>query len=317
MTSLFRRRLRKYLVRPVQQSRFGVAVRRRIFRFLEWARGYPELHAFFEARIGYKLNLENPSTFNEKVQWKKLYDRNPLLPVTADKYRVRGYIRSRLGAGRAEQVLIPLLHVTRRPKTIPFDSLPDEYIIKANHGSGTNIIVTPERQIDRRDVIASCRGWLRLPYGYEKHEWAYEKIRRRIIIEPLLKDEAGEIPLDYKVHMIHGSCAYISVDVDRFSSHTRTLYTPRWEKLPVRHRVPMGPDIPKSPALHTMLELSERLSEPFDFVRVDFYLVNDRVYFGELTHYPGSGARPYDPTSFDEDLGAMWTVQRHYWKGNE
>lgn len=269
---------------------------------------YPRERAKFLERHGYPLNLKSPQSFNEKLIWKKIHDRNPLLPIVADKYRVREYIRSRLGDKTAEAVLIPLYHVSKDPRDIPFDSLPASYVAKANHASGWNLLIK-NGSTSREEVFRTCAYWLTTPYGGHKHEWTYRNIPRRVVFEKFLTDASGKVPKDYKFFMIHGICRMIQVDSDRFDGHTRTLYSPDWERLDVTLKFPAGPDIVRPTNLEGMLEIAKSLSSDFDFVRVDLYSIGEKVYFGELTHYPGSGMEKFSPTEFDLKLGSYWHMK--------
>jgi len=170
----------------------------------------------FYYKLGYQLNLQDPQSFNEKSIWKKIYDRNPLLPITTDKYQVRSYITKVLGEEKAKEILIPLLYVTEQPETIPFERLPPAFMVKPNHASGLHIIV--ERgDYNQEEIIKNCRRWLKTSYGHEKLEWAYQLIKRKIIIEELLREDDGKIPKEFLFHMFHGKCKRISVVFDRMN----------------------------------------------------------------------------------------------------
>jgi hypothetical protein len=276
--------------------------------------GYRKEKKRFFIRKGYKPDLNNPRSFCEKLVWKKINDRNPLLRVTADKYRVRSYITQLLGQERAGEILIPLLHVTDNPNTIPFDDLPDSYIAKANHGSGWNIIVDGNDKT-REEVIANCKKWLSTPYGLDKHEWAYQKIKRLITIEELLKDQ-NKLPNDYKFYVFHGICRLVRVSFSRFNDAASSNFNRNWTFIPLTHRTKkQGPIIDKPKNYDTMLSLAEELAQDFDFVRVDLYNIDGKIFFGELTHYPGSGS-PSMPADFDFELGRHWELIPEYWTGN-
>lgn len=276
--------------------------------------GYRDVKRKFHARLGYPLDLSHPRSFNEKVTWKKLFDRNPLLPVTADKYSVRDYVERAMQGSGLELALIPLLHVSSSGEDIPFDTLSPDYIVKSNHGSGSVVIVRDGR-VDREEVTEWCKQWLRRPYGFQSGQWAYRRIPRKIVIEELLTDENGEVPNDIKFYMFHGQCRLIHVDHNRFRSHTRALYDQHWNFLPVANNSkPQGAPMDKPPELGRMLQVAERLAAGFDFVRVDLYLLNRQIYFGELTHYPVGGVGRFDPVEFDFELGAHWRLQPAYWK---
>jgi len=260
----------------------------------------------FEERHGYPLDLKNPKSFNQKICWKKIYDRNKLIPVTSDKYLVYDYIRNVLGEDKIK--LIPLLFVTDDPRLIPFDKLPEEYIIKANHGSGKNMVIERGSKINKDDIIRQCQKWLATPYGLRKHEWAYQPIKRKIIIQALLRDSQGLLPADYKFYVFHGKCKVVQVSQDRRGEHKLNLYTPQWNPINAKKRYPLGEIIEPPRKLEEMIKLAEILSDHFSFVRVDFYLIEDSIYFGELTHYPGSGRSCFTPTSFDFELGSYWDL---------
>lgn len=285
-----------------------------LYQLYEKIFGYPNLKKQFKERLGYDLDLKSPISFNQKLCWKKVNDCNPLLPEAADKYRVREYVQNVLGKKKADQVLIPLLYVTDKPESIPFDSLPGEYIIKATHRSGQNIIVTEEKPINRSQIIEQCENLLVKPYGLLKHEWPYQKVPRKIIIEKLIRDSNGKLPKDYKIHMLNGECVLIMVVDNRFGDIRKNYYTQDWKLLDIEWEGHRGAEIPKPQKLNEMLEISRLLSEPFDFVRVDLYYVDDEIYFGELTHYPFSGMGKFIPQSFDFEMGSSWNLEPGYWK---
>ena len=262
----------------------------------------------FYKKLGYRLNLKNPRSFNEKVVWKKIYNRNPLLPVTVDKYQVRTYLKKILGKEKAEEILIPLLYVTDQPETIPFEKLPSAFIAKPNHASGLNIIVE-NGQFNKGKIIKALQGWLKICYGLNKLEWAYQPVKRKIIIEELLYDKNGNAPKRFKFHIFHGKCKLVRVFFDKkhvSSSH----FDEKWNFLPVKmSTLPQGPKIRKPKNYKSMLALAEKIAEPFDYIRVDLYNLNGKIYFGELTHYPNSGRGRFEPNSFDFELGTHWKIE--------
>jgi len=280
--------------------------------------GYKKQKQSFYKSLGYHLNLKHPKSYNEKIVWKKIYDRNPLLTITADKYKVRDYLKMILGDDRANSILIPLLHVTDKPDNIPFDKMPEEYMVKANHGSGMNIIIEKGMSVDKKNVISTCKEWLNRSYGFQSHEWAYQKIDRKIIVEKLIRDEKGCIPKDYKFHIMNGKCKLIGVYTDRFKNVNCSLFDPNWNLLDVSweigSKIEAGNYVYKPDNLQDMINIAEKLGIPFDYVRIDLYSINGKIYFGEFTHYPGGGIAKIDPVSFDYELGAMWKIKKKYWK---
>jgi hypothetical protein len=260
----------------------------------------------FYKELGYQLNLKDPKSYNEKIVWKKINDRNPLLPITADKYQVRSYIKEVLGEEKAKKILIPLLYVTNQPESIPFERLPSAFMVKPNHTSGRNIIVE-NGHLNQEEIINTCRRWLKTPYGLEKLEWAYQPLKRKIIIEKLLHDDDGKIPKDFKFHMFHGKCKLVQVTFERMNNPYMSFFDEEWNFLLVKKPNRLhGPKIKKPKNYEIMLELAEKLSQPFDYVRIDLYNLNGKIYFGELTHYPGSGTIKLDPSFFDFELGKYW-----------
>jgi len=286
--------------------------------FFDKMSGYKIEEKRFKKKRGFSLNLNKPLTFSEKVIWKKLYDRNPLLTLTADKYKVRNYIKEVLGKEEAEKILVPLLYVTDNPETIPFDTLPESYIIKANHGCGWNIIVNNNTNIDRKKIISTCKKWLKQWYGLIQNEWAYKDIERKILIEVLLKDENGEIPRDYKFFVFHGVCRKIMVFAGRHSGQDKSIitYDRSWNYLPKSNTEICSQNTEKPKTHKKMIELAERLGKPFDFVRVDLYTIDEKIYFGELTHYPMSGSSLRISPENDMEIGKYWDLKMNkYWNG--
>lgn len=281
---------------------------------------------FFNAH-GYRLNLKNPESFNEKIVWKAFYDRNPLLPITIDKYLGRKYIEEKIGISEAKKYLIPLLYVTEKPEKIPFSELKEEYIIKPNHGSNWYIIAENQKNEKRfiikngkefyslannlasvNEIIKICKKWLNNTYGRKMNEWAYAQIKPLIIIEKLLRDSSGNIPNDYKFLMFHGKCKAISTYTDRFSNLAITFYNEKWDLLNVARDKPTKP-IEKPEELDKMISYAEKLSQDFDFVRIDLYLVDDLIYIGEITQYPSAGLAKIKPVEFDFELGSYWKIK--------
>ena len=263
----------------------------------------------FKRSLGYSLNLKNPRSFNEKVVYKKIYDRNPLLTKTADKYKVREYVKKVLGEKEGEKILIPLLHVTNKPEKIPFEKLPKDFVVKANHGSGWNVIVR-DNKYNKKELVKKCRAWIRTPFGLEKMEWAYKNINRKIIIEKFLKDEKGKVPKDYKFFVFHGKCKMVQVIEDRGKSQKNTFFNEKWKFLNVKRIGEETNKNTKKPKnFEKMKKTAEKLGKDFDFVRVDFYEIKDKIYLGEITHCPGSGSEEFKPRTQDFHLGKHWKIK--------
>lgn len=263
----------------------------------------------FKKKVGYKPNLKDPRSFNEKIVWKKIHNRDPLLTKTADKYLVRSYVKEVLGEKEANKILIPLLYVTDKPETIPFDKLPDNFVVKANQGNGWNIIVK-NGNYDKKEIIKKCKLWLKIPYGVEKLEWGYKNINKKIIVEKFIADEKGNSPKDYKFQVFNGKVKFIQVFYDRFTDLKNSNFTKEWEFMNFKWPYKMGRKLEKPKNLEKMIGLAEMLGSAFTHARIDFYSVDGAIYFGEITHYPSSGLAKFKPESFDFELGKYWRLDQ-------
>lgn len=279
-----------------------------IVAFLDRLTGYSrERYKFYKAH-GYKLNLKNPKSLNEKIVYKKIYDRSDLIPYVADKLNLFFYMEQKLGSDLAKKYHVKKYWQSDKHKEIPYDDLPNQFVLKSNHGSGNNYVVWDKSKIDNKEIENLCFRWLKKDYGVRSHEWAYTKIKRKIFAEKLLLTDDMKIPKDYKFHMMNGECHLIQVDVSRFSEFKRNLYDKDWNFLSVKWKRECGEGVRRPGSLDEMLFVAKKLSEDFDYIRVDFFLVGDNLYVGELTNYPARGLGKITPTSFDYYLGDQWTL---------
>ena len=262
----------------------------------------PELNLkiLYRLQTGQKLSLEKPITYNEKLQWIKLYDKNELMPKCCDKYTVREYVES---CGCSE-ILNDLIWEGFDPSDIPFDDLPKQFVIKVTHGSGFNIICNNKDELDRVKTIKQLNIWLKGKFIPCYGEWFYGVIKPRIIIEKFLSDDKSTIPEDYKIMCFHGEPRYIIVDTDRFTHHKRNIYDLNWNLLEGYN---MGFDndnpIEKNEKLEELLEYSRKISKNFKHARIDFYVVDNKIYFGEITFTNGAGFDRIAPHSFNIEMG--------------
>jgi hypothetical protein len=288
------------------------------FQWSERRSGYAHERESFLAFHGYPLDLGNPRTFNEKVCWRKIHDRNPAFPLLADKFAVREYVRKTLGTERAEALLIPLLFETRDPTRIPFQDLPPEFVVKANHGSQMNLIVREDHPVSPEEIIARATQWMkRRDYGLSKHEWAYSRVPRRVLVEALVRGRADTPPVEFKLHMFHGECGLIQLhrSPSWYDGHTPdtdpdrlprvNYFTPTWEEISLPAELPVGPALARPSELDEALEVARDLSRSLDYLRVDLYSVPAGLRVGELTIYPNAG-RWKLPRAFDLELGSRW-----------
>jgi TupA-like ATPgrasp len=255
-------------------------------------------HHFGETRL-----FLFPRTFNELIQHRKLFDRNPLLTLTSDKSAVRDYVERKVGA----RYLVPLYAVADDPEGIDFAALPAPFVAKATHGSGFNVFVRAKEELDRPAIVAALRNFQAIDWSEVYQEWAYKGIPRRIIVEKMLS-LSGEIPADYKFFAFHGRVRFVQYDVDRHTGHmTKNSFDEAWRPLAVEYYSPRAARPIEKPALLAeMIRVSEALAAEFDFVRVDLYCFDGRIYFGELTHYPNAGLVGFAPHDFDRALGDVW-----------
>lgn len=259
----------------------------------------------YKKQLGVFPNVVNPRTFNEKIQYRKLRDRRPLLTLLVDKYSVRDYVAKKYGA----QVLPKLLFVTETPSDIPFDTLPDRFVVKPTHGAGWVSIVTDKRSIDPAEIIRQCNFWLSQNYYDWTREWAYRDVKPRILVEEFIGAEDGTIPIDYKFFVFGGKIALVQVDIGRFKNLRRNIYDTAWRRIDVALDFPNSlDDVPRPPHLDAMIDCARILAEGIDFVSVDLYDTNGKVYFGEFTLAPGHGFMRFSPKTFDDYLGGLWTL---------
>ncbi|WP_270525504.1 ATP-grasp fold amidoligase family protein [Longibaculum muris] len=260
------------------------------------------LKLFYHAHLGKKLNLESPVTFNEKLQWLKLYDRKKEYGIMSDKYLVREYIKKAIG----EEYLIPLFGVWDDANKIDFDKLPEQFVLKCNHDSGSVFICTDKKNFNKEKVVKKLNKALKRQYFWTSREWNYKIIEPKVIAEKYMIDNSGEDLKDYKFYCFNGLPKFIAVHSGRFTNHIRNFYTLDWEFIPVQGGCPNNPlaDIERPAQLEKMIELAKKLSENLYHVRVDFYISNNQVYFGELTFHSAGGAAKYEPFSYDELWGS-------------
>lgn len=251
-------------------------------------------------------DFQHPRTLQEHIQAYVLRNRDPELVMLADKLAVRHYIGRMLGP----QHCVPLIGSWPSAAAVPLDTLPYPVVLKASHLSGRVLLLARRQPGDEASHRARLQGWLRRDHSRTNREWFYAHIPRCVLAEPLLRDEGGDVPPDIKAYVIGGRVRYFQVDRGRFSRPTRNLYAPDWQLLPVRTTLSRHPSEPAPRALPKLLEFAERLAAPFEFLRVDFYLLGERVLVGELTSSPGAGFGRYYPFVFGEQLAAHWVPNR-------
>lgn len=254
--------------------------------------------------FGKFIDFKNPKTFNEKIQWLKMYDRNPLYTTMVDKYKVKEYIAEKIG----DEYIIPTIGIWKTPEEIDFDSLPKQFVLKWNHDSGSVVICKDKSIFNKGEAIKKLQsGEKRNGFWYGR-EWPYKNVKPLIIAEKYMTDSGRAGLLDYKVHNFNGVPKVILVCSERFSSKGlhEDFYSTKWKKLDMkRPDYPTTKNLLAAPSeLKKMIELSKKLSKDVPFMRTDFYEINGKLYFGEITLYPSSGFSPFSPGVCDTILGS-------------
>ena len=255
----------------------------------------------YKRLMGKKLNLDPPVTYNEKLNWLKLYDRNPLYTRLADKYAVRDYVKEKIG----EEYLVPLLGVWNSPKDIDFDKLSDQFVLKCTHDSGSYIVCKDKTSFDADDAIKRLSKYFKINYYYYSREWVYKNIPHRIIAEQYLEDLNDKETRDYKIFMFDGEPRFLYIATDRGIGETKfDYYDMDFNHIDVRQHYPnSSKKLHKPGNFDLMVKLAKKLGEGLKHVRVDFYDVNGRIYFSELTFYNNGGVTPYEPEKWDYVFG--------------
>ncbi len=257
---------------------------------------------------GYWPDFVHPRSHSEHIWHKMLFNRDPQLALYADKLGVRDYVAEKVGS----EILISLLWHGKNPRDIPFDSLPERYVIKTNHASHCNIIVTPESPLRQDHAIRQLSEWLSMDYCYDcslGQEWCYGHIEPAIIVEEHIGWD-NRVPLDYKFHCFNGQVEIIHVDFGRYVDHTRYMADRSFKPISAEFAIKRHfGEVPRPQNLDRMIEIAETLANDKDFISVDLYNVGDKIYFGELTNYPGGGCGVWRPRKYDFILGKKWKTQ--------
>lgn len=277
------------------------------YGLLDWLPDKSFLKLIYRCKMGRSLNLNNPLTFSEKLQWLKLNDRNPAYTVMVDKYEVRSYVAEKLG----EDCLIPLLGVWNSPDDIDFNLLPDQFVLKCTHDSGGLVVCKDIEQLDIKAAKRRLKKCFKRKFFLLGREWPYKNVKPRIIAEEYLCDDKHEDLVDYKFFCFSGVPTYCQVICGRNTNETMNFFDMDWQQQVFRRVSEQGgvyplseEDIPQPTTFREMKAAAERLSKGIPFVRVDFYEVKDKMYFGEITFYPASGFCGFKPDEWDNIFGS-------------
>lgn len=251
-------------------------------------------------------DLKNPQSFNEKIQYIKLYDRIELRQIAANRVAVRPYVSQKVGS----EYLVPLIGTYKELTADTWESLPQQFVLKANHGYSMINIVFDKDEETYSDVYRQTEKWKKVNYAALSREWAYEEAPRIILAEELLLTEDDNIPEDFKFFCFHSQVKLIQVDFARFGDHKRNLYNQNFDQLDAKLFYPnYEDDVQKPPNFEEAIEIAEKLAADFSFIRVDLYLLKNSIYFGELTNYPGNGFVPFEPESMNYKIGSLLNLE--------
>jgi len=265
------------------------------------------LGLLYRIRIKKKLNLKNPKSFNEKIQWLKIHDRKPIYTKYVDKFEVKKIIEKKIG----KQYVIPTIGIWDTFDEIDFGLLPDQFVLKCTHDSGGLVVCKDKSKFDVKKARKKINRSLKTNFYWVGREWPYKNIKPKIIAEKYMKDDNYEDLQDYKLMCFSGKvkCTFICSDRNSKDGLKVTFYDRKWNQMPFERHYPKSTTIHNKPICYNeMVELAERLSDGIPFVRVDFYEINGKVYFGELTLYPGGGLEEFTPQKYDMILGSWLDI---------
>ena len=258
----------------------------------------------FRLEMGQKLDLDNPKTFNEKLQWLKLYNRKSKYTTMVDKYAVKDYVANIIG----KEHIIPTLGVWNSVDEIDWEALPNQFVLKTTHGGGGGgvVICKDKATFDKNKARKTLQKSLDSDIYWNYREWPYKDVPKRIIAEEFMTNNSKDLE-DYKIHCFNGEPKFILVCRNRYGAGPMVddFYSPEWKLMDVKRPGHPNSTVPleKPELLEQMLELSRTLSTTVPFLRVDFYIINNRIYFGELTFFPASGMSKFEPEEWDYTFG--------------
>lgn len=257
----------------------------------------------FREFMGYEMDWKNPTSFSQKLQWLKVHDRKPIYTKWVDKYESKKIVEERIG----EEYVIPTLGVWNHFNEIDFDLLPNQFVLKCTHDSGSIVICNNKQDFKKEEAKIFIEKCLHTDYYATCREWPYKNVPRKIIAEKFMKDDVNPLLTDYKFYCFHGEpkFLYVSYGLSNHDSASLSYVTLDWKPAPFRRPDYLEYDIlpPKPKTFDKMLDMAKCLSSDIPFVRVDLYEINGQPYFSEMTFFPGGGMTPFKPQEWDWKLG--------------
>ncbi|BCS89110.1 ATP-grasp fold amidoligase family protein [Pseudodesulfovibrio sediminis] len=273
------------------------------YRMLDWLPDALALQITGLRKLGYWMDIARPVKLNEKINWRKLYQKDPRFDTLSDKEDVKSYIREKVG----EEHVVPTLWCGADFDAIPWDSLPYPLVIKSTHSTGDVFFIQTREDVDRERIRTHFAMFWDNKKLKRFSRSTHESKNKRYIIEPFIG--GGEAPADYKFLCFDGRVHFVHLDEGRFSDKRRSFYDRFWNYLPIQKSWPVADPVEKPQQFELMVEIADCLSQDFDFVRVDLYVVDETVYCGELTFTPGAGFVPFVPREWDTKMGYLWRIK--------
>lgn len=271
---------------------------------LNWIPDKAFICLLYLTRMGRFPNLHNPKTYNEKLQWLKLYDRNPAYVPMVDKLKAKELVAQKIGS----EYIIPTIRIWDSPQDICFDELPDQFVLKCNHNSGGLVVCRNKNELDQAKAIAKLSRAFRENFFYRCREWPYKNIDKKVFAEVYMEDELTSELRDYKFFVFDGKVKAMYVACERLKPGEEVkfdFFDEAYRHLELRQKHPMAAVPPQKPAnFEQMKQLAETLGEGLSHVRIDFYEVNGKIYFGEYTFFHRGGIVPFEPECWDETFGS-------------
>lgn len=270
--------------------------------YLKWMPDRLFIKIAYKGIFEKKIDLNNPHSFNEKLNWLKLYDRNPLYTKLVDKHDVKEYVSKKIG----KEYINPTLGIWNSVDEIEIEKMPNSFVLKATHDSGGLVIVKSKNNLNWKEAKEILAQSLKRDFYYQKREWPYKNVVRRIIAEPYLEDNKTKELRDYKLFCFNGKVEFFKIDFDRYKNHRANYYDINKNILPfgeLKYLPDLNKKIEIPNTINVMIELAEKLAKGIPFVRVDFYDVNGKIIFGEMTFYPTGGFGKYTPSEYDDLIG--------------